>query len=317
MKRVAVVAGAAAVLAAITGGVLMLNRPSEVASLDGHPVTRDELVFQMDRLERTTTGTEPLSDRALATIKRDKTLLILAQEQGLIRSVDHADLMADLEDENAERAAAVKAGQVVHGVTAFEPEEYYTHRITELTTALENRLSAAAGDPLGVTDEEVRAAFAADRDAWSQNASVYAYTIMVVPVKDQAAAASLTSRVAAAPTLKQAAAGLAGARLSSATYDGRATTGVNPHDQEVMAVLGTLAPGQISAPVAGTGQLTFYELTGRQVDEQAALTAYASRIRQSLVEEKFERFLQRRVDGGDLRVDTAAVDAINAEDGRA
>jgi hypothetical protein len=81
-----------------------------------------------------------------------------------------------------------------------------------------------------------------------------------------------------------------------------------------MAVLGKLAPGRISAPVMGTGQITYYELDSKKIDEDKAFADYRRRIRQSLVEEKFDQFLQRRVGNSDIDVDTSAVDAINAED---
>ncbi len=81
-----------------------------------------------------------------------------------------------------------------------------------------------------------------------------------------------------------------------------------------MAVLGSLEKGQISAPVPGAGHITYYELDDKTVDEDAAFAEYARRIRQSLVEEKFDQFIRDRVDAGEAEIDAAAVDAINAED---
>jgi hypothetical protein len=125
---------------------------------------------------------------------------------------------------------------------------------------------------------------------------------------------ALQHRVASAKRLADVAAAQPGATLTRATFGGGDPAGLNTHDQDLAAVLGTLAPGQISAPVAGAGQITYYELDGRTVDERAALAAYAGRIRQALVAEKFDQYLQRRVDGSDMRVDAAAVAAINSKD---
>ncbi|GAA1636140.1 hypothetical protein [Actinoplanes couchii] len=268
---------AVAVVAALIGGVLLLNRTDQVATLDGHPITRDELVFHMERLSRLD------GPRALEEIKHDKTIWLLAKEQGLVESVDHADLLDAMAAENERRARTVASGGVVHGLVEFGAEEYYAHRLAELTTALRQALAPQ----LPVTDAEVRAAFDADRAQWSANATVYTYRKL-----DRG-----------------------GGVLTTGTYDGSTARGVNAHDQELLAILGTLQPGQRSAPVDEGGQVTYYELVERRVDEEAAFTAYAGRIRQSLVDEKFQQFLQRRVDGGDLRVDTAAVETINAEDG--
>ncbi|WP_306208061.1 peptidyl-prolyl cis-trans isomerase [Actinoplanes sp. RD1] len=308
-RRLLGAGGVSALLAAIVvTAVVAVTRTDEVASVAGHPVTRDELAFHMSRLapavlnEQGSTGT--LRQRALDEIKHDKTLLIVAQEQGLLGSVDHDDFLAEVDAENEARATA----DTVYGVTSFSPEEYYTHRMTDLTTALEKKLGATGG-PLAVPDAEVRAAFDADRSSWSANATRYTYSTLVVP--DSAAA---RAKVAASRTLK--AAGVPGARYSTATHDGSVATGLNGHDQEVMAVLGTLDPGQISAPVAGGGQVTYYQLDSETVDADAAFAAYSSRIRQSLLGEKFTQFLQRRVDATDMDVDRAAVDAVNPEDVR-
>ena len=340
-RPVALIAGVCLALAAliVTGATLLSNRgdttEGRIASLDGHPVTRDELLFHMRRLAPTVqnelrnkydlrgtvdwnakagdrTALQRLETRALDEIRRDKTTLVLAKEQGLVDSVDHADFLAELAKENESRARAVAAGQTVYGVTEFSPDEYYTHRLTELTTSLKKRLGADADGPLRVTDAEVRHAFDTDRDEWSANATTYEYTKLVVPVP--AETATLRQRVAAARSLADVAAEEPGARLTTATYDGGGSTGLNTHDQDLLSVLGKLRTGEVSAPVTGTGQVAYYELDGKSVDEGKAFAAYSRRIRQSLVEEKFDQFLQRRVDDGDIDVDTKALGAINAED---
>ena len=331
-----------ALAALLVTGLTMLSHHTtdEVASLDGHPVTRDELLFHMRRLAPTVqnellntyhlrgaidwkakaggkTALQRLETRALDEIWRDKTTLVLAKEQGLIGSVDHKDFLAELTEENESRAEAVAKGGTVYGVTRFSPEEYYTHRLTELTTGLKERLAEGADAPLRVTDAEVRKAFDADKDAWSANATTYKYAQLVVPVPVGAApdyAAALQRRVKAAGRLAAVAAREPGARFTTATYGGSGSAGPNAHDQDLMAVLGKLAPGRISAPVTGTGQITYYELDDRKVDEAKAFADYRLRIRQSLVEEKFDQLIQRRVDHSDIDVDASAVDAIKAED---
>ncbi|MER6957902.1 hypothetical protein [Streptomyces sp. NPDC000618] len=339
-----IVAGLCTGLVALTAAGLTLfghRTADRVASLDGHPVTRDELLFHMRRLAPTVqnelrneyhlrgtidwnakagdrTALQRLETRALDEIWRDKTTLVLAKERGLVDSVDHADFLAELSDENRSRAAGIAAGRTVYGVTRFSPEEYYTHRLTELTTNLEKQLGTGGADaPLQVTDAEVRKAFAADRDDWSANATTYTYEQLVVPVPADAPAdhsAGLQRRVTAAGSLAAVAAREPGARLTTGTYDGGGSTGPNAHDQDLMAVLGPLAPGAISAPVPGAGQITYYELVSENVDDDKAFAEYSQRIRQSLVEQKFDQYLQRRVDHSDIDVDTSAVDAINAED---
>ncbi|WP_433510492.1 hypothetical protein ACQP2T_42420 [Nonomuraea sp. CA-143628] len=339
MKAVVLVAGMVTALAALlVAGVALTHRTDRVAAIDGHAVTHDELLFHMRRLAPRVqndlrnqyhlqdgsidwtakagdkTALQRLAARALDEIRRDKTTLVLANEEGLIGSVDHADFLGELAAENRRRADAIAKGEVVYGLAEFSPEEYYSHRLTELTTALKQRLGTKSDGPLKVTDADVRSAFDADRDAWSANATTYTYAKLVVPVPDGASAAyaaGLQRRVAAADRLAEVADREPGARLTTATQDGGGSTA---RDQDLMAVLGKLAAGQISAPVPSAGQITYYELSGKTVDEKAAFAAYSRRIRQSLIEERFDQFLQRRVDVSDLEVDAAAVDAINAED---
>ncbi|WP_166427568.1 hypothetical protein [Nonomuraea mesophila] len=337
-RRTAVLfAGVGAALAALVlTGAVISQRGGEVASVGGHAVTRDELLFHMRRLAPAVqnelrnryhlTGAvdwdaragdrsalQRLAERALDEVKRDKTTLILAKEQGLAGSVDHAGFLAELAEENERRAQAVARGEVVYGLTEFSPDEYYSHRLTELTTRLKQRLSADANGPLHVGDAEVRREFDADRDSWSANATTYAYAKLVVPVPDGGSAARLAKlqrRVDDAGRLADLA-GEPGARFTKATHKGG---GMAAHQQDLMAVLGGLAPGDISAPVRGDGQVTYYELTGKTVDEDAAFAEYARRIRQSLIDRKFGVYLQRRVDDGHVTVDTAAVESITTEE---
>jgi len=336
MRKAALFAGVCVVLAAAVGtGIVLGGRTDEVAAVDGHPVTRAELIFHMRRLAPAVRnemafsplkggggavgqGADPrddaaligrLRERALAEAERDKVLLLLAKEQGLVDSVDHEDFLAEVRAENKRRAESARRGEVVYGVTEFSPEEYYTKRLTDLTTALTNALS--------VTDAEVRAEFDTDRASWSANATTYAYSKLVVPVPAGASAdypAGLQSRVAAAGGLAEVAAAEPGARLTSASYAGGESSGVNAHDQDLMAVLTGLSPGQISAPIPGPDQITYYELDRRTVDANAAFAQYAPRIRQSLMGEKFDRYVDDRLAGSDIEVDTEALADINPED---
>lgn len=322
MKKLLLLAGlGVAVVAATVTGVVLTRPADTVATVAGHDVTRDELVFHMRLLAPAVqdeirngfrlpgavdwgaeyggqTGVQRLSTAALDRIRADKVTFVVAREQGIDVAVDYPDFLDELAAENKRRASAVAKGEVVYGVTEFSPDEYYSHRLTEIKTALAKRLA------LPVSDNEVKAAFAADREAWSANATTYAYSRLVV----RSPTADLRRRVAGAKRLADVA---SAGTLTRATWSGG---GLNTHDQDLAAVLGKLAPGQISAPVPGTGQVTYYQLDSRRVDEAKAFTAYAGRIRQSLADQKFGQYLQRRVDASPLRADTAAVTSITSED---
>jgi hypothetical protein len=325
VKKLLLLAGlGVAVVAATVTGVVLTRTADTVATVAGHDVTRDELVFHMRLLSPAVqdeirnefrlpgavdwgtayggkTGLQRLSAAALDRIRADKVAFVVAREQGIDVAIDYPHFLDELAAENKRRANAVAKGEVVYGVTEFSPDEYYSHRLTEVKTALAKRLA------LPVSDNEVKAAFAADREAWSANATTYTYSRLVVPLPD-GDRTDLRQRVAGAKRLADVA---SAGTLTRATWSGG---GLNTHDQDLAAVLGKLAPGQISAPVPGTGQVTYYQLDGRRVDEAKAFAAYAGRIRQSLAERKFGQYLQRRVDASPLRADTAAVTSITRED---
>ncbi|WP_127504938.1 peptidylprolyl isomerase [Actinoplanes solisilvae] len=284
MKRRYLIPAGVVVLALIVGGVLLVTRPGDqVATVDGHAITRDELAFHMRRLAATPGG--DLRARALAEAEKDKVLMLMAKEQGLVGSVDHADFVKSVGDENARRANAKRDGEVVYGLTEFTPEEFYGKRITDLATELRKRQP--------VTDAEVRAAFDRDRAAWSANATTYTYSKLVVPASAPLRGNELTGPV------------------TTATYAGG---GVNAHDQELLAVLTPLKPGQTSAPVRSGDQLTYYRLDRRTVDEKAAFAQYAPRIRQSITGEKFSQLLEKRLAGSDIKVDAEAMADVDAEE---
>ncbi|MBM7791097.1 peptidyl-prolyl cis-trans isomerase [Tenggerimyces flavus] len=290
---VALVAGVGIVIAAlVVTGFALAQRTNEVGSIDGHPVTRAELAFHGQRHE------------PLDALWRDKATLILANEQGLTVPVDHEEILTELAEENERRADAVANGEVVYGLTEFSIDEYYSHLLTEVRTALKQRLSARAGDPLWVTEADVRRAFDADRDAWSAGATTYRYSKLVV--RQPADAADLQRRAAAANRLADLAREPR-ATLTTGTYDA-SQTGMVAQDQDLAGLLDQLDEGQISAPVVGTDEITYYELDGETVDENAAFTKYAKRIRQSLVEKKLDQYVQRRIAASDIQIDTDAKD---------
>jgi len=289
MRRL--IAVCAVLAAAAVAGVLLLRPADQVATVDGHPITRDELAFHLRRLAPTVGNTGgDLRVQALAEAEKDKVLLLIAKEQGLVDSVDHADFLASVDRENKHRADAKRDGEVVYGLTEFSPDEFYRKRITDLTTELRKRQQ--------VSDVEVRAAFDQDPGSWSANATTYSYTKLVVP----SPVAVAGGKLAAVP----------GGRLTKATWTpGRG--GVNPHDQELLAVLTPLRPGQISTPIPGGDEITYYQLDRRTVDEKAAFAEYAPRIRQSLLGQKFDRYVQSRLADSDIEVDADAVADVEAE----
>ncbi|GAB6901725.1 hypothetical protein [Kineosporia succinea] len=304
MKRALLTLGAtAAVAALVTTGVHLTQNHDQVATLDGETITRDELVFQMNRLSRSVDWDDnlnTLSEKAFDDIRHDRAVLTLAHEQGLVTSTTFGDFMQEVTTENQARSDATERGETVYGLTDFTPEEYYSHRLTDLTTQLQSKLGQEPGDPLWVSEAEVKQAFEQDRNDWAANATTYTYTELVTepdaPLPDTEKLRQITEP---------------GTSVRRATFT---RSGNNAHDQELASILSTLDIGEISQPVVGTTQTTYYQLESKTVDSAQAYQTYAARIRQSLVSEKLDDLLEQREGASDLTVDPSAVNAIDAED---
>ncbi|GAB3276254.1 hypothetical protein [Kineosporia babensis] len=293
MKRLAAVL-LVCVVAAVGAVLALRGSNSQVATLDGQAISRDELLFQMQRLDRTTSwngDVARLADLALDEIRSGQATLALAREHGLVEETTYEAFLEEVEDENTTRGSA----QTVYGVKDFSPQEYYSKRMSELTTQLQRTML--------VNDAEVRERFDADRAAWSENATTYAYTALVLPASARPEKVTDLDDI----TTNEK-------RLTKAEYSNGDTTGVNPHDQELSSILSTLSEGEISEPVIGAQEITYYQLDGKTVDEETAFEAYASRIRQVLSAEKLDALLEQRMGASDFTVDASAVDAIDAED---
>lgn len=116
---------------------------------------------------------------------KDKALLILAKKEGVIDYVDYQSFLGALEEENRSRAAALKKGEVVYGITNFTAEEYYGHMVTDVQTKLEKILSNTEKDPLYVSESEAKEYLSHNKGDWVQNATTYDVVQLFIPVKDE------------------------------------------------------------------------------------------------------------------------------------
>jgi hypothetical protein len=327
--------GAAIAIATIANSTQAANT---VATVSGEPVTRNELLFHMDRLAPTVqnalqvetgetgaaidwaadiNGTPALTrlrEAALEEIVTDKTLLMLAEENGSADPVDFDDLVVAMNDENAARQSAVARGETVYGLTAFTLDEYYSHTLTEARTALLETLSEGDDAPLAVTAAEVETYFAANRTDWQANATTYSYSVLVVPVADTAAVNAVQHTVDAAGNVAAATSTIPGSILATATLGGDVPIGPGGRDQEILTQLRALAVGQLSAPVVVDAQATFYQLDAVSIDDERAFKTYSSRIEQTLREQSFDALLAERIHQNAVTENDKALDSITPEE---
>lgn len=337
--RVLLVAVAALVaLVAVTTVVVVRRDPDVVATVDGHPITRDELVFHMRLLRPAVqnelqvalrsggveldwdaehdgrTGVETLRERALAQAVADKELLLVALDLGLVEGVDFATIEAARASENGQRERDLGSGEVVYGLTEFGQAEFYARTLTEVRTQVGEQLSADPEDPLHVTQDEVRAAYESRPEDWSADATTYALTRLVVPVEGdrEAARRVLTDQLADRPDLTAVAASWPGATLAAETLTGSAAA-MTPPQRETLQLISGLAAHAMTAPVDDGGRLVVLRLDEALVDADRALAEYGSRIGARLLDDKLDGFLSRRTDDSEIVVDRTALATINLE----
>lgn len=348
-RRLTALAGAAlaAVLVMVVGvGVTLgADQDQSVAQLDGEQITRQELAFHMDMLQRevqngiqnrhSVPGTwdwqepiggevplETLQDAALEQAIWDKQIFLVAVELGLLDSARHSELLAATEAENHRRENATAAGEVVYGLREFEAQQFHRSLLTELEAEILRQLDDPVADlSLHVTDEEIGARLDADPDAWTVNVAVYDVERLAVPVpsdpEERREAANEARAQLADAGFEAFAAQVdpdAGAHLSSERIEGGDPDWrVGPRG-EVLALVEGLEVGEHTAPVLQGGELVIYELTGKEVDRDQALTAYSSRIRQTLLAEGLEDLIAERMETGDIDVDLTAVRSVDMEE---
>lgn len=312
-----------------------------VGHVDDHPITRDEVAFHMSlqlravqnrlQVEHGLTGPwdweqpvdgvparQVLQDAALEQLTRDKQVFLLAQELGLIESADHATLLEAMTEENAARGEAVARGEVVYGTVEFGQREFYATVLTELETQIARTLSAEPDGELYVSRAEIEARYLAEPENWTANVARYRTQRLRVPLpEDSAERAGLHEALRAElgiGTLADVAAAFPGSDLAEEIIDGSQQVSLRGPDRDVLTHLTDLETGQRTDAVEREGHLIVYELTGREVNSDEALEAYATRIREALLAEKFEDLLSARIGASDIDVDHATVRSIDMEE---
>lgn len=304
----------------LAGYMLARDSHEEVAKVGGNAITDQEIAFQMDRLKsavqnefqvkfQVTLGkgdwTQPVGDliplhvlqeRALEQAMRDKSVFILAQAQGLLDSPDFDSLTASMETENREREAAIRRGEVVYGLTRFTLEPYYAHRLASLETELKQMLSQHPEDPLYLERGDVESYYEEHASEWAANATNYEVTQLIVPVPQEGkkgAASALAELIAEQAGLEGIASRFEEASIRTETLTEESGSYANSPAHQVVLQLRDMKPGELTAPVEIGEGFTVYRLDEVKVDEQKALQRYEYQIKQQLLEERFEAYVEQ------------------------
>jgi len=332
-------APASVVVVGVAAGLFVSaqNESQVVGTIDGHPVMRAEVALHMSMLrpavqnriqvasgqtgswdwEQEIDGTVPrhaLQDEALEQLTWDKQILLLAKEFGIVNAIDHDALLHALEVENAQRAQAIDAGQVVYGPRSFTLAEFYTSTRTEIETRIKQALSSDPASPLYVAQTDIEAHYDADPEEWSVNVASYDVRRLSVPFETAEQLDELTRELSEAASLDDVASSRADATVTETTLDGAEVTPMRGPLREVLAQLATLSIGERTEPVAAEGRLDVYELMGKEVNRDDALATYSSRIRETIIAERFDELVADRVRQSSVKFDYDVVRSIQMEE---
>lgn len=336
--RLFVAAGAAVLAGVVVAGIAVTGAgaaPAELGAIDGTTVTRDELLFHMERVRPAienevlvetgsatvdwdaplgdTTAIDRLRAAALDELAADRVVFDLGHEHGLVPFTDFAGFEQALADTNTARAAQLGEGEVVYGLTSFRAQEFYGRLLSDVRTKLASAVSSGDDPLIDVSEAQVRDAFEAHADDWTVNASTYALTRIAVPL-DSATAEQFAARLA---TEGVDAVGSTGATVSASTLDGATGLldgGSRTPDPRLVAEVATLPVGAFSSPVVEQGAHVVYRVDAVTVDRDAAFAAYASRIRAQLVNDALDALIAERVAAQDRQMDSNALHQLTMED---
>lgn len=316
------VATAAAILliAAVLLVLWTTRESAAVATVDGRPITEEELLFHMkllrpyvyDEYKNThgvtlgagdwlieSDGSGPMADlreRALEAITKDKALFIAAHREKLIPYVDFADMRTSMAKENRSRKAAAERGEILYGLLQFTPDIYYSYVTSSLKTELNKKLSRAQSDPLYVDENEIEQAFRQDKGSWTMNATNYSVTSLNISITDDRKKEgmrkqinSLVEQGASFDDIQEEYAGAVQAKEEFARED---VANLNSYTNEVLGQIRSLSVGQITYPIETNQGLKIMRLDEIRFDEQQAYQEYKLRVRQKLLDEKLEDYLE-------------------------
>lgn len=304
----------------LSGYMLARTSDEQVAELGGYAITDQEVAFHMERLKpsvenefrvksQVTLGkgdwTKPVGDlpplgvlqeRALEQAVRDKVVMILARSHGLLDTVDFSGLTASMEAENRERQAAVQRGEVVYGLVRFTLESYYAHMLVSLESGLKQKLSQHPEDLLYLERGDVESYYEAHASEWAAMATQYKVAKLTVPVSQEGkkeAAGVITKLAAKNATLEEMAGRFTGAILQTELLAEESSANLNSPSYQVVSQLRGLHPGELTSPVETREGFAVYRLEEVKVDKQKALQIYDYQIRQQMLEERFEAYVEQ------------------------
>lgn len=307
----------------LTGSILWYNlRSYPVFTIDGCKVTEAELKFFMEEKESdvrnfyqtqyniTLAGNlwrEPidgitpenyLKDNAYKECIKTKSLFLLAKENKLVDFVDYNDFLKTVKKENENRALSVKKGEIVYGIINFTPKEYLGHLKTELETNLIKSLSQKDKDPLYITEEEIREYFNSNKEEWSENSTttkvwdIYSSKekgdskSLLLELREQLSSdKNMDERIKIINNVKEI-------HFTERIFTADSYNEDLYSCMEVRTRADQMQVNEVSTILESEKEYHMVWVLDRQTDEEKAYKAYESRLKEALLHERFNQYLE-------------------------
>lgn len=286
-RRTIIGLAVAAVVAVSAGAMTAVAVESSGPAVDGIRFTSDELDLAAERAHRSGGGRD--EDAAIETLRDDLALFTAARSLGVSDITRPSDILALLDDVNADRRETARSGGVVYGPVSYDARSFYGKTLTDIRQAAVTALSEGAGDAT-IDETVVRERFDSDRASWALAATSYHFT-SATRADDGDAPAAVAGWDAVA----------SGAAMSPLTLTATEieSGAISP---DAAATLASAEPGDVIGPIPAAGELTYLRLDSTTVDADAAYDHYRSRIRAQLHEEQLSALVAEARARQELRV---------------
>jgi hypothetical protein len=115
------------------------------------------------------TPTTYLKDVAMADATKSCVQQLLATKYGVVSGFTYAGFLQDWQAQNASRAAAVAAHQVIYGPTHYSESDYYTHFSAQIAEQVQTKM--ASKGVIEVTDAELESYYNAHKSQFDGSES--------------------------------------------------------------------------------------------------------------------------------------------------
>ena len=218
----------------------------------------------------------------------DKAIFFIAKKEGIGDFTSYAEIVNTMADENKQREEKISKGEIVYGLSRFGLNEFYGHRLAETKTSLIKKLSQKNG-PLFCSDQDVYTRFQTNKEEWVRAGTNYRLTKVSLPKDSKEYSLFQNSEY---PSPEECLKHTPEAKQNEEYISLAEVQSLNAYQQEKMNKIADLQVGACSALIDNGANVYFYRLEEIIVNEDEALEKNYEKIKQTIINEKFEAYVQ-------------------------